>query len=952
MRVGSTLLLVICLLVAPATSVLAQPGDDTPENPLNDDGSTVPEVIGGDGEDDGKDVVVVQQTDDHIVAVINLPASALSPEHDVQYTAPVGSAQMAGSDGDESYTVRLTISPEQFEGDEIALGQQVYDVSAVLEDHPDSPIPAIAERANDTLDQQLDRLFSQINQLYGDVESLEGQVEQIKSLRDEAEGTAREEPLANSTLNVALFYLDMSSSLLGDAVDDLNRTLNRAPTEEAIKRAQVVHTLFRLAYISFQEANRTLNERDPGGIGVGGYEELDERLDQVVEKANETLDTFFTIWRETLVPTVMEWQGYFFNGTREVTDEGFGAINGALYGEPCDEEDEKADEEKCPGGPPLTEQVRMLLLDVLTQTQENLTSVEREVLNKMEEFQVPPLGEHLPDDVDYESIRKDLADISRNATPGEAYDDWTTDQINKTVDEMQILTSYLLWVLDVWVDNVDSLEPKAAENTAEMLRGAHAQLNKSWEQLDEAVFGGDGGGCEEDPDEECPPPPEKNPWERAWDDFNASYEQARNASQNLTELATNLTVVEDLWDEQIEKLGQPTQIRVMIPRDVHRPDDTPRNIDDEIDPDDPDDIPYYGEPPTPDAATCEVDDSCPDDDLTEDSGDLLGGDEQSDDGSAAGDEDEDEQQADEQDPEEDDDQQDDIDGQDDEQQPEGQDGQQDDDSSGEEQDDTGDSQSSSSSGPDVSVDPSALSVSQGEQTVTYLQIANEGDSEQTYHLTATSDAPVAVDSPDEATTTLGPGESGEIRARITPTGTGDGSVTFNVAGEDGSVSHEVPVSVSPAAGGEPTVEVRISPWSLTLGEDQRSAIDVNVENVGSATRSVTVEPLTNGPIAAEVDGPASAELAPGDEETLSVSVAPDAAGPAEVTVRVTTSSGDSLSPLALLTVTEDPVPGAEDQGAEDQGANNQEEERGLPLPGAAGLIALGLGALARRTRRD
>ncbi len=950
MRVGSTLLLVFCLLVAPATSVLAQPGDDTPETPLNDDGSTVPQVPGGEGGDDGKDVVVVQETDEHIVAVVNLPASAVSPEHDVQYTAPVGSAEMAGSGGDESYTVRLTISPEQFEGGEVALGQQVYDVSAVLEDHPDSPIPAIAEQANDTLDQQLDRLFSQVNQLYGDVESLEREVEQIKSLRDEAEGTAREEPLANSTLNVALSYLDMSTSLLGDAVDDLNRTLDRAPTEEAIKRAEVVHTLFRLAYISFQEANRTLNERDPSGIGLGGFEELDERVDQVVAKANETTSEFFTLWRETLVPTVMAWQGFLFDGTRNATGEGFGAINGALYGDPCDEEDEQ-DKEECEGGPPLTEQVRMLLLDVLNQTQQNLTSVEREVLDRMEEFQVPPLGEHLPDDVDYESIRKDLANISRNATPGEAYDDWTTDQINKTVDEMRLLTNYLLWVLDVWVDNVDSLEPQAAENTAEMLHGAHAQLNKSWQQLDEAIFAS-GGGCEEDPDEECPEPPEKNPWEQAWADFNASYEQARNATQNLTTLATNLTVVEDLWDEQIQDLGRPTQIRVMIPRDVQRPDDTPRDIDDRIDPDDPDDLPYYGEPPSPDAATCEVDDSCPDEDLTGDSGDLLGDGEQSDDGSDGGTSDagsddsgEDGDGAGEE--QDDGDEGDDAgaDGDDSgaEGQPDGQD---------DEQDDAGDGQSSSTSGPDVSVDPGAVSVSQGEQTVTYLQIANGGDSEQTYHLTATSDAPVAVDAPDESTTTLGPGESGEMRARITPTGTGDGAVTFHVAGEDGSTSQEVPVSVAQGASGEPTVEVRVMPWNLRLGEDQRSAIDVSVENVGSATRSITVEPLTNGPIDAEVDGPASAELAPGDEETLSVSVTPDASGPAEVTVRVTTSSGDALSPIALLTVTEEPVPGAEDQGAEDQDANNQEEERGLPLPGAAGLIALGLGALARRTRRD
>lgn len=991
MRVGPTVLLTIAMLVAPAVSVAAQP-------------STEPETLGDDSSqdagDDEYDAVVVHETDDHYVVEVTVPTSAYDRNHEAYFSVPVTGDRVDGSvsagGGDAAYEVVVDIEPQSTEKGSISLDEAGWDTEVVLEQRPDSPLPVLAEQAEGTLDEQLDELEQRTRALMDDTEEMRALLDEVRQDAVDTGTSADDQPLTENATEVLDRRLEMTFELLVQTEDELawlTEPVREVPASEIVETLGVVDASYQLAYILLTTSQQILEEHLPDD-GDTEVESPDE-VDQAIEDLNETLQEHV----EWLVGPYQEIRDSAFTNawwaydvTSAQIDEAFRTVHQQTNGDDgadCEEEDrdengdcpsecpegeERNDEGECedacpdddPTACPLERTERIVLEGVrsgLKTVEENYTDTERTVLDAVGSASAEVLYEQVPDDYPDETTRATYDSVDENYSAlmenheDDAIEEWSDERVQDTLDTMRLVDQHLRWLVEDWLQQHPEVgsDHGLDEDLRKMLDASRAQLNESQDQL-EALTSDDGDedgedDGEDDQDDGGEEDSDESPVEQAWAASNRSRENVTEAIETIEAIAYTERPVEKALQEAAERVDRPTQLRVLVPKDLPSPgDDEPgtSDITDEI-PDDeelPDDedaedtlqeeTPGDG-PESPHDDIEEPPATQDDDSGTEDDG----SDESADDGSG-----------------------DDSDGADD-------DGGADETGSEDGSDDVGDesgggagSESSGGSGDeggssdggsappgtDVVLQPDELVLEEGEQEVAAVEVRNDGDGEQTYHVTAEEDGPATVEAPEEASATLEPGEVATLRTLVTPTGAGEGTLTYHLSGATTS-THDVPFEVRASTSADEALSVKTSPWHVSLDPDESRLVTTTVENVADRPHAVSVDAWGDGPVSAETGEPDELELEPGEEATFEVTITPKADGLGEVTTRVSTANGDAVEPLVLVSAGDAPgfsgtFPSAEDDGQGGESADD--DERGLPLPAVVGLVALIGAALTRR----
>lgn len=266
---------------------------------------------------------------------------------------------------------------------------------------------------------------------------------------------------------------------------------------------------------------------------------------------------------------------------------------------------------------------------------------------------------------------------------------------------------------------------------------------------------------------------------------------------------------------------------------------------------------------------------------------------------------------------------------------------------------SGSASASSSSGPAgamphlaVSADRDVLDLRMGEQGAVVLTIRNDGDAADTVRVTAQTDAPIALDTPD-AQLALAPGESGQVTVRVTPRAAGSGALQLLASGEKAATasdSLQVRVAAAPAAAA--SIVASLEPTSLQSAVGQRSAVTLHVRNDGSVADTVAMAAAGDG-FDAE---PARIEmtLQPGESASRQIWLTARQEGPLQVALAVTSTRGADLHPLVLLDAVA-ALPSADDAPAS---GDDGDDAKAKGSPGAGLLVVLAaVGAAAAAMRR-
>jgi hypothetical protein len=981
MRVRLTVLLAVCMVLAPATGAVAQ--SDTgvvdgasDETPTGDDGSSPA------GSSDEDNIAAVHETEDHIVVEVTVPASAYEPDGQMVVSGPIAGAEVGGQQTEEGY--RLTVSAEPAEGQATGptIDQGAHEVEAVLEQAPGRPLPVLAEHAEDTLEEQLGTLHEQIAYLADETEATRDTARELRQQSLDAGQQAQDQPLTQNTTEVLERRIDYAFQLLLQAKQDLawlSEPAREAPASEVLERLGAADAAVQLAYILLATSQQVIEDQAPEDLGLGTPDEADQLVQDLDESLEEHTSWLVEEYREERDRVFRNlWWAWDGVGTALI-DDVFLAVDGALY--PDDGGCEEQDGDECGNEGGLQDQLPLEAIRALLATVEQESrDMERTAIDAIGDVSTGVLDDELPETYPeelnlrptYDQLDENMSALAQEGSPTDATGDWSSQRVNDSVDAARAIDAYLRWLYEDWLANHP--EPLADhgldENLRKMLDASREQLNVTQERLNELSSGGggsedDGGGDDGDTEDDA------TLVQQAWEATNRSHENVSAALESVQDVLYSERPVEEALAEVNERAQRPTTFRVLVPKEVpdSGSDEAPEPGDDVLGEEpQPDDVVEDPDPDAGDDAEETLQDETPgegpeppdadapvgDEDALDDSEDGLGGGGGgSDDGGSDGD-----------------------DGTDDEDGgADGDDGAGDEGETGSEDDGSGSaddegSGAGSQDGDDpagdegaaedeegaatheVLVQPTSISVDEGTQRVANVEVTNEGDEEQTFHVTAEQDGPVAVDAPEEAEATLAPGESGELRTRVTPTGPGEATVTYHVTGEDDTASESATVTVQ-RGGDEPDgVEVSLRPWAANLAVDETASAEIAVTNDGDATHHLTLDAWADGPVDPTLERK-EVEVAPGETETVGLDLAGQADGRAEVTARAAADEGAMLEPAMLVNVGD--APGFESglgsaDAAEDAGG--EEDGNVLPHPALAGALAAVAAALALPRRRD
>lgn len=246
----------------------------------------------------------------------------------------------------------------------------------------------------------------------------------------------------------------------------------------------------------------------------------------------------------------------------------------------------------------------------------------------------------------------------------------------------------------------------------------------------------------------------------------------------------------------------------------------------------------------------------------------------------------------------------------------------------------------------LAAEPADLQMVEGRQETLLVRIRNSGGSPDTVRLTIEMDAPVTADS-TQGSIAVDPGREETFSVRVTPLSSGSGSLTLVASGDEGgTLRREIAVFVARPPSSASNITARLDPAALrvTLGEE--AFLTVHIANGGTSPETVTF--LASAGAAELSPASGSVYVAPGESAVRQVTVTPTREGDSSVRVRLSTSTGVLLEPVAFLGV--GPSAAVQEEGP---GSPTPSEPGSTPGFGWALLtVALIGGAVAsRRLRR-
>ncbi len=866
MEPRSAALLSILVLLAPVPSAVSQTGDLS--------------------RGDNQGFTIVQETQDHYILAVELPAALFKPDQETRLDLPLDGISIEGGPEDGVYRMRISIDPTQLGEGTMRLEDTLWDLEAQLQDATGetTPLPSTPEVDGTDLGTSIDELVAQVEALRSQVDQLHNEINgTLDMLPDEGvlpPGLTETElatvqaalQIAQDELELAAGFLEDTEAWLQAPADDLTDGLKPADRSLAIAGALLSDAGRQVE----QAQDRIPLTSEDLGAGVDQVVQTIERLQRLIDETRDDVrDQAHQVAARADETAGWADRQLGDGGDRiETARETLNQILTGLLGGEEDDPDKGPDDRgpgddrpgEGPGGPDERKGSGDAEDDGSTQPSYGTLHEHLVALANLTDTGATPETS--------DQMRGLVDDAIGYTSQSEERLTWTQAWLNRSpvgpfaqahVDKAQVLLEAASQDGQTLNASLNALlasdEEDTGEDDASLLQDARTQLNATRAQVDEAV----------------------------------------GHLANATEAIGDVTDPQGLVEERLE---HPTLLRVYLPKD-------PSQIPQPTLPGGTQDLPADGDNTS----------DLPGEDLG--TGDLLG-----------------------------DDGEDETDGSDD---------------GSEETDEDGDD---GSSGVTVQADPDHVAIQEDEQRVIEVTVTNQDDEADTFHLTVQREGPFQIDTNGEASLDLDPGETGNLALRLTPTGPGEGEAALLVTGDRGASSQvDLPVTIDPATEGQgedAAIWADLDPLNVRMSTDETGVVRVSVRNDGSLRDTVRLATSATGPVRADVRGAASVTLDPEQEQILEVELTPETEGEASVDLQLSSDRGGQLNPVLLVDVLEqaaedvpdqsdDPAapgqaPGAGPTAGEDE-RPDREEERGMPFPGIAAIVAaLAVVALLGRRR--
>jgi hypothetical protein len=989
MRTWVACTVVAVMLFSPMTSVAAQTdGLADTERDVNEEIEPVNEYF-----DELEEYDKIQESEDHYVVSVPLPATVFREDTSQEVTVPVGSLDIQGEDGDGDYEVKIVVTPERVEAGEASLWQNAWAIEAQLENKAfEETLPALAEYQQ-RIDPTAESLWETLNNTH------ESAIELRRGLTEVAfneDGDAESPDFPNSEDSAVLAQ---QAETLDNTIEDLEWTRNQAESVSDIWKPENLNTFERLYALASaidedlqelggpetgelsDDARQQIRELEEYTIDLRNYayylyqyawEQADaveewsreesnlpnvetcdwwqskgcasEELYQQLEEISEDLADDPPADVGNLPETVPEDAGAVCDGTGEVGDGVCEMVVPCDQDEdqecqqPCEEENndnnaENADNDgdECEEDP--------------CEEDPDSEECEDEPPTKIVEIEYPPEAED-PVDEELDTLWKNTEWLREAEELDYETYAWFWDLAEFTKDYTKDIDNNLADSMELANETYHYWEESTRETVVNQLEAAQTDLQKVQSIAQDDDGGGDDGGG----DDSSPAQDAQAHVENAMEAVEESLQRAKNAPGDFAE------------DQVDERTENPTHVRIYIPKDPSQYEPTsptleeagetpPEDLDEET-PDDVEDEREDAEDETP------IDEDEVEDDLSPVENDNEDGSDDADEGDDTEDSDEDDSDAD-----------------------DGADGDETDsadesgDESGTEDGDTDGADSEDEAGDtdgegeseeaeqsfDATLGTETVRMSTGEQDTMSLTVENTGDATDDYQLTTSADGPFTVDAGD-AETVLEPGEQDTFQVRVSATDSGSGELDLHVSSGEGDVKTWTAAVEVAQADDSAAIQVDLDPDGLEIQEGGETFADVWVGNEDDESVRVELTPRTEGPVSAAPRGETVMELAPDEQKKATLELGGQGPGTGSVTVDVGTGEGDGLRPSMTVEVSEADG-GADGDGSteaagEDGGEDAVEEmpqgpenPKGVPAPGLAAVLAT-LASIALAARRE
>lgn len=474
---------------------------------------------------------IVQETDEHYVLVIDLPAAVFDPTMDTAFDVPLGLVHATGGSDEEAYKLRILLAPETVDGEGAYLADVVYAIDAELRGELNkTPVPVIGELPGASVPPTIEELAEAIRQAMEDLDDLRAATnatrEAIPESPDELGGLPVD-PAELRTLRSGLervdrqytivySFLDGSLTWLTNGTDIVTEGLPGAENGMRLARAAMNDTRAHL-----EELNETV---DPSGkVGT-----LEETVGNVTEEAGDL---------EELI-----------NGTYDGLKDQVRSVRGTVR-------------ETVRNGTGDAKDHVDVARELVREVRGNLTGDD-----EPGDPDPDPEPEPLPyPDLPWETLHDQLHGLIAAADQGLTPE--TSEEMHRTLDQTfaylerdrERLNATLEWLETSPAHPLIEAEKAEAES---LIADAEADLATIAEAL------GVGGGANETDENETEPLPKTlrrqvRELGNASADLRAAARELANASRELDPFAT----VETFVDNRIERA---TQVRVLIPKDLTR----------------------------------------------------------------------------------------------------------------------------------------------------------------------------------------------------------------------------------------------------------------------------------------------------------------------------------------------------------------------------------------------
>ena len=198
----------------------------------------------------------------------------------------------------------------------------------------------------------------------------------------------------------------------------------------------------------------------------------------------------------------------------------------------------------------------------------------------------------------------------------------------------------------------------------------------------------------------------------------------------------------------------------------------------------------------------------------------------------------------------------------------------------------------------MSASPASVNLREGQQGLLTVKIKNEGERFDNVYLGAQTDAPISIDSTQDAIT-LEPGQTGEYVLRLTPRAPGSGTIKLVASSGNGATSSlSVPIMIANAPASSSDIVASVEPAMLDTEVGQSSIVTIRLENKGSLGEHLTLLATASG---ADVE-PAKIEvyLGSGESAVRSIDVTPTQSGMSSVQVHLQSAGGADLKPIVVV----------------------------------------------------